>query len=407
MYALTLGRSTEPLHSCASLIFYNLHTSLVNELPMKDWILMPFLMACSFVAAAQDSTITVEAYGETYYGYDTERFGNHSRASYIVSHSRQQEFSLNLGLFKASLQQKQYRAALGFMTGSYANANLAQEPGVLQMLYEARAGLKLLKSGEWWLDLGVLPSHIGYESAVGKDCWTLSRSISADNTPYFETGAKLSYTSANKKWFLAALALNGWQRIQRQEGNHVIHSGTQITYFVNDKFFINSSSYIGSDTPDSSLRMRYFHNFYMSLPLAQRWQSMFSFDYGIQQVQKNSNAYTSWYSGTALLRYIASEKLALCGRSEFYSDKSGIMVKAPYQTWIQAHSLTVDWQMKQSLLGRLEPKVYHSVSSVFKQKNNWVPYTFSFTASLCFYVSKTFYRKEYEAKHSIEKNTIY
>ncbi len=42
-----------------------------------------------------------------------------------------------------------------------------------------------------------MPSHIGFESAVGSDCWNLTRSILAENSPYFESGIKLNYT--NKK----------------------------------------------------------------------------------------------------------------------------------------------------------------------------------------------------------------
>ena len=39
----------------------------------------------------------------------------------------------------------------------------------------ANAGYKLSAKKAWWLDIGVLPSHIGFESAVGKDNWTLTR----------------------------------------------------------------------------------------------------------------------------------------------------------------------------------------------------------------------------------------
>lgn len=60
-----------------------------------------------------------------------------------------------------------------------------------------------------------MPSHIGFESAIGKDCWNLTRSILADNSPYYETGIKLGYTSKNEKLYLAGMYLNGWQRIQK------------------------------------------------------------------------------------------------------------------------------------------------------------------------------------------------
>ncbi len=75
------------------------------------------------------------------------------------------------------------------------NANYAAEPGILGNFYEGNVGIKLSENNNLWLDVGVFPSHIGFESAVGKDNWALTRSLNAENTPYFESGAKVSYTS--------------------------------------------------------------------------------------------------------------------------------------------------------------------------------------------------------------------
>ena len=114
------------------------------------------------------------------------------------------------------------------MTGTYANSNLAAEPGVLKNIFEANAGVKISKKKKLWIDAGIFESHIGFESAIGKNCWNLTRSISADNSPYYESGIKLSYTSDNEKWFLSGLILNGWQRIQRVNGNNTPAFGHQL-----------------------------------------------------------------------------------------------------------------------------------------------------------------------------------
>jgi hypothetical protein len=148
------------------------------------------------------------------------------------------------------------------MTGTYANANLSAEPGVLKNILEANAGVKISKNKNLWIDAGIFGSHIGFESAIGKDCWNLTRSILADNTPYYEAGAKISYTTDNGKWFLSGMVLNGWQRIQRVDGNSLPSFGTQITFKPTSTVTLNSSSFIGTDKPDSARQMRYFHNFY-------------------------------------------------------------------------------------------------------------------------------------------------
>lgn len=114
--------------------------------------------------------------------------------------------------------------------GSYMNANYAAEEGVLKNIYEANVGVKLSKTKNLWIDAGILPLHIGFESAIGADCFTLTRSMMAENSPYFETGAKLSYSADNGKWDMAILVLNGWQRMQRVEGNTTPAFGHQLTF---------------------------------------------------------------------------------------------------------------------------------------------------------------------------------
>ena len=168
----------------------------------------------------QDSTgiLTVSGYAELYYQYDFNKPSDNNRPGFVYSHNRHNEFNLNLGFVKAGYSADRVRANLAIGAGTYMNANYAAEPGVLKNVYEANAGIKLGKKN-LWLDAGIFPSHIGFESAIGKDCRTLTRSIAADNTPYYEAGAKLSYGSPDGKWSLTALALNGWQRIKRMDGN--------------------------------------------------------------------------------------------------------------------------------------------------------------------------------------------
>ena len=216
--------------------------------------------------------LKISGYLETYYAYDFGNPANHTRPGFVYSHNRTNEINLNLGYVKLAYNTDMIRANLALMVGTYGNANLSAEPGVLKNIYEANVGVKIAKKKNVWIDAGIFSSHIGSESAVSKDCWTLTRSILAENSPYFETGLKISSTSDNEKWFFSALLLNGWQRMQRIDGNNMPAFGHQLTYKPNAKVTLNSSSFIGSDSPDSTRQMRYFHNFYKvcSLKLAER-----------------------------------------------------------------------------------------------------------------------------------------
>ena len=154
-------------------------------------------------AEEEDSNpLTISGYLETYYSYDFGKPENHMKPAFLYSFSRHNEVNLNFGYIKLAYNKSNVRGNLALMTGVYANTNLAAEPGVLKNIYEANAGIKISKSKNIWLDAGIFSSHIGFESAIGKDCWNLTRSLLAENSPYYESGVKISYNSNNEKWML-------------------------------------------------------------------------------------------------------------------------------------------------------------------------------------------------------------
>jgi Putative beta-barrel porin-2, OmpL-like. bbp2 len=212
------------------------------------------------------------------------------------------------------------------MTGTYAQYNLATEPALLQNIYEANAGIKLSKKQDLWLDLGVLPSHIGFESAIGKDCWTLSRSLLAENTPYYETGARLSINSNNGKWYAAALLLNGWQRMTRVEGIQSAILGTQLTYKPSSNVTLNWSTFLGDERPESEIVKRFFNNFYGVFNFGKLGLTA-GVDIGMQEAANDENS--TWITPIAILRYTINDQWAIAGRAEYYSDQDEVIITTP------------------------------------------------------------------------------
>ena len=95
--------------------------------------------------------------------------------------------------------------------------------------------------------MGIFSSHLGFESALSKDNWTLTRSLNAENSPYYETGARLTY-EVGPKLTLTGLVLNGWQNIR--ETNQAKALGTQLQWKPTAKVLINSSTFYGNEQPD-------------------------------------------------------------------------------------------------------------------------------------------------------------
>ncbi|WP_144243380.1 porin [Sphingobacterium sp. ML3W] len=319
----------------------------------------------------EKKALTISGYAEVYYQQDFNNPKSNARPTLVYSHNRNNEVSLNLGLIKAAYETKNVRANFGVGVGSYMNANYAAEEGVLKNIYEANIGVKLSKRHNLWLDAGILPSHIGFENAIGTDCYTLTRSMMAENSPYFETGAKLSYSSANEKWDLAVLVLNGWQRIQRVEGNSTPAFGHQLTFRPSEKITLNSSSFIGNDMPDGQKKMRYFHNLYGQFEWSSKLAIVAGFDIGAQQKENGSSGYNTWYTPVIIAKYALSEKVIIAARGEYYHDKNEVIISPRTENGFQTFgaSLNVDYQILPNLVWRTEMKSLDSKDAVFLNRD--------------------------------------
>src|SRR5262249_33661250 len=146
------------------------------------------------------------------------------------------------------------------------------------------------------------------------------------NTPFYESGLRLSYSTGNSKWYFAALVLNGWQRIARPDGNNTPAFGTQITYTPNQKISFNYSTFIGNDKPDTLSQMRFYNNLYGILNPTEKFSITIGFDYGIEQKTNEESGSHNLYSPVAILRYKFTDQIAVAARGEFYSDKNGIII---------------------------------------------------------------------------------
>jgi len=342
---------------------------------MKKYLIAIVILMANVKLFGQDSTqnnpLIISGYAEVYYSYDFNNPVNNTKASFLYSYNRNNEVNLDLGFIKAGYYNNRVRANLALAAGTYMNANYAAEPGVLKNIYEANAGVKLSPKSELWLDAGIFGSHIGFESAIGKDCWTLTRSILAENLPYFETGVKLGYTSANSKWFLSGLLLNGWQRIQRVDGNTTPAFGVQLTFKPSDKVALNYSNFIGNDKPDSIRQMRYFHDFYGLFQVSDLFGITAGFDYGMEQRSKGSSDMNGWYAPVVIFRVTPGEKDAVAARFEYYSDEHGVIISSGTSNDFKTFGWSVNYDRKLfgNTLWRIEVRGLSGKDAYFTKKD--------------------------------------
>ncbi len=312
--------------------------------------------------------VKISGFIDVFYAYDfNAQKLSHQRLPFLYNHNRHNEINLNFGFIKAAIENKHYRANLAFHAGTYVNDNYANEPGILKNIFEANVGVALNKKKNLWLDAGIFPSHIGFESAISIDNWTLTRSILAENSPYYLSGARLNFLPT-ENFEINFLVINGWQHIERPQLNNSLPAfGTQINYTFSEKIKLNWSTFAGSEFPDKGRRMRYFNNVYSQLNLTDKIGFITGFDIGFEQKDYGSNNYNFWYSPVIISRFKTSDKTAISARAEYYQDKNYVIIQ-PLSTnsfSVMGYSLNLDYLPLENIALRVEGRWFSSENAIF------------------------------------------
>lgn len=362
---------------------------------MEKLLSVIFFIACiSLRAGGQtvaDSTQSTRsfrfgAYVDVYYLYDFNQPPDHERPPFVYQYSRHDEITLNNAILLAEYTADRVRGNVGLHTGTYVQRNYAAEAlngsEVLKFIYQANVGIRVAR--RLWLDAGILPSHIGYESAIALDNPTVTRSIMADNTPYFETGARLTW-EVNDRLTLTGLVLNGWQRIVETDNNKAI--GTQIQYRPAAGILLNSSTFFGREGT-----YRYFHNFFAEFDPTDQLKIVTAFDIGWQErpaPNGTPRGSDTWWNPNLIIRYQPASQWAVAARLEYYHDPANVIIPpaelgSRTVTGFRAFgpSLNLDYRPVEQVALRLESRLYGAYTPVFIRDNGLVPYDALVVASL-------------------------
>ena len=345
----------------------------------------------SATTAAPNSGLTMAGYVEAYYTHDfTAPKTAQERPGFLYNHKRNREVNVNVAFIKAAYTNDRVRGNLAIQVGTYAQYNYAAEQDLVKNIFEANAGVKLSRNSNLWLDAGIFASHIGFESAISKDCWTLTRSMLAENSPYYLSGAKLTYNTSNGRLTLLGMLTNGWQRVAKLPGYSGPSVSTQVQYRPSSKLTLNWSTFIGSDRADSLKQGRFFNNFYAYINPAGKFGVILSFDIGsdrkpiVSGDRRVGNGRYVWYSPVVIARLATSSKSYLAGRIEYYDDMNGVIIGTGTANGFQTvgYSLNYDFAILPNALFRIEGKVYNSKDAIFETDNGLSKTNTSLTTGL-------------------------
>lgn len=323
---------------------------------------------------------TVEGYVDTYYAYSFNE-PKEGDQPYLVSMSRHNEININLAFLDLKYSSSRLRARVAPGFGTYVNANYIHETGSLKNLIEANCGIKLFKNKNWWLDVGVLGSPYTNESAISKDHLAYTRSLAAENVPYYLSGAKLTLP-VSRKVNAYFYFINGWQQITDQNSNKSF--GSQIEFRPNNFLLMNWNNYIGNENAamDSVKGLRYFTDLYF-IYSKDRLSMTSCFYYGVQE---NREKLLRWWQVNLICRYAFNSLISGSFRVEYFSDQNSVLV-LPITQGIGFETLGmsvgVNVRLDDNILFRTEARHFLSDQKTFVDQDAPASNSLTLTASLC------------------------
>jgi hypothetical protein len=328
------------------------------------FILVLLFPKFAFSQINKDS-IHFSGYTEIYFAQDQHNWNDHQRPDFLYSHTSTNHFALNTAVIDFKYSSERVKTQLSLVEGTYANKVTSAEPIGFGALYVGNISYRLSAAKNLWLQAGVFPSHIGLESAIGFSNLSLTRSLAAENSPYYESGLNIQYTSKNNKWFGSLLLLNGWQTMTLTPQQRRPDIGSQIQFKPNSKITLNHSTYFGEVAVLDSSQTRFFQNFYAQVQLKDKWTVQLQADYGMQETG-NNGLDKSWMTGFVGISYELNEKLHLVGRVEMLRDKNNLVI-AGVNNDLWGYSFNINYLLDKHLMLRAE---WRNITS-----NN---YTFAF-----------------------------
>jgi Putative beta-barrel porin-2, OmpL-like. bbp2 len=282
------------------------------------------VIATSARAQAPDTTtkLKVNGFVDVYYAYDFTRPYDGERR-YTTQSVRHDEANVNLAWIGLTFERRRVRARVALQAGTSVQANYSGEPrtgassgpDLARNVQEAFVGVTL--ADNVWIDGGIYYSYVGLESWSSSDNPTYTRSLVADYTPYYLSGARLTW-QATPKLSTQFQVVNGWQNIS--ENNRSKAVGSRVDYAVSPAFTLSYANFLGNERPTGSpSQLRVFNQVMAkgALKSGTQWQG---------QVDVGHQAGSDWYGLVSIVKQPVSPRVALVGRVERYSDPDQVII---------------------------------------------------------------------------------
>jgi hypothetical protein len=311
--------------------------------------------------------VTVGAFVDAYYAWDAGRPRALDRA-WTTQPARHNEFNVNLAFVEAVLTGPRLRGRLALQAGTSVQSNYFAEPRVgavsggelSRNIQEATVGVRLAPG--LWVDGGIYFSYIGFEGWVSRDNPTYTRSLIADFTPYYLSGAKLTW-QASRRVTAQLHIMNGWQNVSETNADKAV--GTRLDWAPRGDVLLAWGSFVGNEQPDSLPRRLRIFNQLLARWSPTGWELSGVLDVG-QQSRPGGGA-DRWSGSTVIVRRALARTVSVVGRAEYLFDRAQVLVRteSPGGFRTTGASIGVDVQPDPRMRWRTELRGFRSRDAIW------------------------------------------
>ena len=311
-------------------------------------------------AAESQDPVSFSGYLDAIVDHDFNNLPSRKRP-YTTQPYYNDEAALNLGYADVTLETDRYRGRLAVQYGSSVIANYSDERHQFwRYIQEGYGGIQI--SDSWRIDAGIFFSHIGMESWISRDDYTVGRSLISDYSPYYQTGVR-SIHDISGRLRIEVLILRGWQNISDQQDPSL---GTQVAYKFSPSTKVTHNTFVGNISGT-----RVYNDFVLSQEITSRFGLDAAFDVGFQNQTSDSHAW--WYGWSIIPHYKVDDTVALAGRVEQFSDPHHVVLQSLSDQSFNAVSLStnIDITLAKDLIWRSEYRAYLSSRDLFPNNDGF------------------------------------
>lgn len=346
-----------------------LHFFLRFSTPRFLAIVFSSFIFSSINVHGQSKPSQTNIYLDTYIGFDLER-NRGIQSSHYFNHYHLQNPRVNYAQIDWKKEYRDWTVQLGIHDGDYVRRNYSDQPTWAQLISVAQLQYSPQQLKQLKITAGIFPSHIGFESAWIQNNLTLTRSLLAENSPYYESGFHAQFSGKNNRWTIGALALTGWQQASVVSPIRKPSWGWSSNFAVKNNIQISYNGFFGYQNTTGTVK-RSYHNFYSNFQKG-KWKSILGFDFGQAFINQKS---IHWYSPVVIIGKQINESWSSAFRIESMMDPNQFILLDEHQKTIQKSTLglTVEFKTKHQFMFRLEgKKAFEKIENTGNAKNTLI-----------------------------------